>query len=128
MKLGTQTASLTNHIYSRMVVGQPKPEVGMGATVLCWTDRHAATITQVWANGVVTVQRDRAIRNDNNGMSECQNCTFEANPNGNKQHFRPTKNGSWHEVTWNPDTKRWNKMEGAGLRIGDRDEYRDYSF
>ena len=47
MKLGTQTGSLTNHIYSRAVIGQPNPEIGMGATVLCWTDRHAATITAI---------------------------------------------------------------------------------
>lgn len=32
MKLGTQTGSVINHLYSRGVIGQPTPEVGMGAT------------------------------------------------------------------------------------------------
>jgi len=30
MKLGTQTASLVNNLYSRGVIGEPVPEVGMG--------------------------------------------------------------------------------------------------
>ena len=32
MKLGTETGSMTNHIYSRATKGQPDPAVGMGAT------------------------------------------------------------------------------------------------
>ena len=34
MKLGSQTGSVINHLYSRAVIGQPKPKVGMGCTLL----------------------------------------------------------------------------------------------
>jgi len=131
MKLGTQTGSLTNHIISRMVKGQPNPEPGMGATILCWTDRHAATITKVWVDRrrtYVEVQEDSAVRTDRNGMSECQTYQYVANPNGHITVFRCERNGMWREVNFNVKTKRWNANAGHGLRIGDRDEYRDPTF
>jgi hypothetical protein len=34
MRIGTQTNSLVNHLYSRAVNGQPEPVIGMGATLL----------------------------------------------------------------------------------------------
>jgi hypothetical protein len=127
MKLGTQTGSLTNHILSRAVVGQPEPVVGMGATVLSWTDRHAATIVGV-AGDIITVQEDRSFRTDNNGMSESQTYRFMRDPIGSRHQFRRTKTGQWQEVTYNSKTKRYSKTEGHGLRIGEREEYRDFSF
>lgn len=44
MKLETETASVMNHLMSRATVGHPESVVGMGATILMWTDRRAATI------------------------------------------------------------------------------------
>ena len=37
--------SLNNLLYSRSA--SPEPEVGMGATEICWTDRHPYTIISV---------------------------------------------------------------------------------
>src|SRR5262245_23731157 len=132
MKLGTQTGSLTNHILSRAVIGQPEPAVGMGATVLSWTDRHAATITAVnrtWYKRIqIEVQEDRAFRTDGNGMSESQSYTYMRDPVGAKHTFRRLDNGSWQEIAFNQKTKRWAKTGGQGLRIGEREEYRDFSF
>jgi hypothetical protein len=134
MKLGTQTGSLTNHLYSRMTIGQPEPVVGMGVTVLGWTDRHPGTIiklsTTKLSQTVALVQEDKATRTDGNGMSECQSYSYEANPEGRLWNFRQTKTGSWEEVTFNQRTGRFNKAEGGGygLRIGERDKYHDYSF
>lgn len=132
MKLGTQTASLTNHVYSRMTIGQPDPVEGMGATVLSWTDRHAVTIINVTklASTVIYVREDKATRTDSNGMSECQSYSFEPNPTGRLWTFRQTKTGAWEEVTVNQKTGRFNKAEGGGygLRIGERSKYHDYSF
>lgn len=48
MKLGTETASLINHLHSRAVIGQPEPVIGMGVTFLGWTDRSAGTIFRVF--------------------------------------------------------------------------------
>ena len=128
MKLGTETNSLTNHLYARAVNGQPEPQVGMGATILAWTDRYAGTITEVRPNGVITVQDDQAIRVDQNGMSECHEYRYEPNPRGPIRHFRRRRNGVWSEVEFNPETNRWKFSDGLGLRIGDRHHYHDYSF
>lgn len=129
MKLGTQTASLCNHIMSREVIGQPAPVVGMGATVLSWTDRHAATIIEVRDYGVIVVQRDDAKRVDRNGMSESQTYDYAPNPNGPTYIFKRDRGGAWRECEVNERTGRVNMLKsGYGLKIGVRDTYHDFSF
>jgi len=131
MKLGSQTNSLTNHIYSRMTIGQPDPVVGMGVTMLHWTDRDAGTIITVDKVGsavLITVQEDWAFRADKNGMSECQDYTYQPNPTGSVYYFKQDKNGAWQGVRKNFKTNRWVKTGGAGCRIGEREKYHDYSF
>lgn len=136
MKLGTETGSLTNHIMSRAVIGQPTAAIGMGATVLCWTDRHAGTIQRVdsWARAGkavthVAVQEDWSFRTDKNGMSECQDYSYQPNPTGSWTYFQSTDGGAWQEMVKSTKTNRWNKVKGGkGLRIGERDTYHDYSF
>jgi hypothetical protein len=131
MKLGKETGSLTNHILSRSVIGQPEPQVGMGATILCWTERHAATIIQVWANRkqtYINVQEDHVRRVDKNGMSESQEYEFSPNPQGAISTYRRADDGSWHQVRFNSRTQRWRKTHGEGLRIGERAHYHDFSF
>ena len=54
---------MINDILSRATEGQPVPEVGMGATILMVSDRHAATIVEVFGIGkatAVNVRRDIA--------------------------------------------------------------------
>lgn len=114
MKLGTETASLTNYMMSG-TVGAPTPVVGMGATILMWTDRYAATIVKVTPTQI-HVQRDIAKRIDKNGMSETQNYEFTTDPTASVEIFRKTKSG--YRMTGG----------GASLRIGERDEYHDFSF
>lgn len=128
MKLGTETGSFTNHIYSRATKGQPEPEVGMGCTLLQWSDRQAATIIAI-ENGILTVQEDHAKRIDQNGMSEDQDYEYAPNPDGATYHFRFGKSEKWELVHQNERTGRWNKSEsGAGLLIGQRRQYHDFSF
>ena len=127
MKLGTQTGSVTNHILSRAVRGQPEPCYGMGCTILAWSDRNPATIINVKGN-IIVVQEDRAYRTDSNGMSECQEYEFERDVYGGLYNFRQAKNGQWEEVRLNEDTGRFKKTNGAGLRIGEREKYHDFSF
>lgn len=114
MKLGTETNSLTNAMLSGSI-GAPEPVVGMGATILGWTDRHAATIVKVTPTQI-HVQQDIAKRADKNGMSECQEYTYERDETAPIEVFRKTKRG-------------YRKAGGgSSLRIGDRQEYHDYSF
>lgn len=118
MKLGTETASVTNWMMAGSA-GAPAPEVGMGATVLMWTDRHAATVIEVKSPKRIIVQYDKATRVDGSGMSESQAYTYEPNPDGPTREYVLCKTG-WRE--------KGSGGKGAGLMLGHRAEYHDYSF
>lgn len=96
------------------------PEVGDPATLIEWSDRHAATVTAVTrfktgqrAGQVrsISVRPDNARRIDNNGMSESQTYEFTPDPSRLEQTFRVNKHG-----------------RTPGLAVGFRSEYYDYSF
>jgi len=124
LKLGTQTGSVMNHLFSREVGYEPA--VGDGATILGWTDRYAATVISV-ENGIVTVQQDNAKRVDKNGFSEDQTYEYTPNPQGVTYSYRKGKDGQWQRVVFNTETGRWNKRDGA-IRLGVREEYWDPTF
>lgn len=95
----------------------PKPAVGMGATICCWSDRLAGTVIAVSPSGkTVTVREDTATRLDGNGMSEAQAYSFAPCPNGRVFVFRLGKRGY----------RGPNK--GNGLLLGTRQKYHDFSF
>lgn len=123
------TASLVNNIYAASVIGQPTAEVNMGATVLGYTDRKAATITLVSNKGkFIQIQLDTAKRIDTNGMSEMQEYEYSRNKDGITYNFKQDKTGRWFEVQFNHQTKRWNKIGSHKLIIGKREHYHDFSF
>jgi hypothetical protein len=134
MKLGTQTGSVINHLQSRMVRGQPEPKVGMGCTILAWTDRYPATIIGHSRQGVnptvITVIEDKAERMDSNGMSESQSYYYSPDKYGKLWIFRQGKDGVWCEAYISPETGRLRKVKGGGfgLRVGEREMYHDFSF
>ena len=109
-------SQLLNHI---TVTEQfAKPSVGDAATIVMYTDRHAATVASVSKSGkTITIRRDRATRIDRNGMSEVQKYTYEADPTAPEQTARLTKSG------W-----RIGGRHGRKVLIGVREEYRDFSF
>lgn len=131
MKLGSQTGSVINHLHSRAVIGQPEPKPGMGCTILHWTDRDAATIFRVFRVGKATIveTRDDHSRviagSGHDGSAEYEH---KIDVKGYTRNFRRADDGTWHAVRKNAATGRWVKASGAGLRIGDRDSYRDPSF
>lgn len=130
MRLGTETASLVNHLQSRGVIGQPTPVAGMGVTFLHWTDRSPGTIFRVFTVGntkYIETRDDDYKRIDNNGASEEQEYTFKTLVNGHKRYFRVGRSGLWEQVRQN-DKGRWVKAGGPGLRIGSRGAYHDFSF
>lgn len=117
-RAGTDTGSLVNLLMSGSK--DSTPTVGMGATILQWTDRTACTIVEVSKNRIV-VQEDNAIRTDKNGMSDSQDYRYEPNPNGSKTAFTLRKNGAW--------VREGEAMKGGQrVSIGVRDHYYDYSF
>lgn len=119
----------TNSLVNGLMVGgkQKVPELGMGATILMWTDRHAATVTAIVKRDkhgypeMIEIKEDVSHRTDKNGMSESQEYAFEANPEARARLFSLRKNGRWIEVG--------QAMKGGqAIAIGFRDEYHDYSF
>lgn len=112
MKAGTETGSLMNHVMGSSA--QPAPVVGMGATVLMWTDRKAGTVVKV-TKTQVHVRLDHAKRIDKNGMSDAQSYEYSPDPEGSIIVFRMTKRG-------------YRSSGGNGLGLGYRRAYHDYSF
>lgn len=108
----TQYGSLVNTFMgSRGVV----PEVGMGVTIVHWSDRSAGTVTWVSPSGkTIRYRGDRAIRTDSNGMSEAQSYRYEQIPDGHERTARLTKRG-WRD-------------KGVKIVLGVRDAYYDYTF
>lgn len=103
------------------------PTEGMGATILMYSDRHAATIVQVTFGGLgtgpteVAIQEDKSIRTDANGMSESQGYRYEPNTDAVRRYFTKRKNGRWVE-------KGHSQKNGTTLLIGVRDSYHDYGY
>ena len=129
MKFGTQTGSLFNHIMANGSVKDIIPGE-TGATLLSWSDRHAATVIELFKKGkfeYVVVQRDHVKRIDNNGMSEGQTYEYTRNAEGSKSTFRITDNG-FIRVYVDSETGRFKKCGSGGLMIGRRDQFFDFSF
>ena len=135
MKLGTQTASVINHLQSRATIGQPRPVVGMGATILCWTDRLAATIvsvieiggSKVWSFEIEVVEDKYRVTE---GSTHDGSAKFEFTPDadGYRNLYRfNKKTQAWVAGYINKDTGRFCAI-GNGLRIGSRDKHVDPSF
>ena len=127
MNAGTQTGSLVNHIYSRMTIGAPEPTVGMGVTMLSWTDRHAGTIVEVnTKKRYIAVTEDQTKRIDNNGISESQEYEYTAVMDGYRNYYRKDRKGQWRRCYHNNNGRI--VFGTGGLIIGRRESYYDFSF
>lgn len=118
-RLGTETGSLVNHLISGSAM--PAPAVGMGATILSWSDRRAATVTQVSKFGKrIAVVDDIATRVDKNGMSEVQEYVYTPGNSG-PSYFTLRKNGAW--------VREGESMKGGQrIALGYRNTFHDFSF
>jgi hypothetical protein len=108
--------------------GKADIQIGDGATLLMWSDRHAYTIIEVerYVTGArigeikaVVAQQDKATRLDGLGMSDSQSYTYQPNPNAEKERFTLRKDGRFRKV---------GSVNSSVLAIGERREYYDYSF
>lgn len=119
---GQEVTNMIGNVISQIKSNskQPQAEVGMGCTVCAWSDRYACTIIEVSKSGrTIVCQRDKATRTDNWGMSDCQEYSYERDPNGLTFTMWFNKHGRWVEKGC-PD--------GYKCYLGSRDEYYDYSF
>ena len=113
------SGSLINHLMDNSL--PPAPEVGMGATECCWSDRHPYTIITVVNTRKIIVQADKAIRTDKNGMSEDQVYEYKPDLNGSTYVLTLHKNGKWIRM-------HDSMNDGNPFSLGHRSEYRDFSF
>lgn len=134
LKLGTETGSLVNHLYSGSA--NPMPAVGMGVTLLAWSDRRPGTVRKVtelackaW-DFEIEVTEDDATRIDSNGMSEAQEYEYAVREDGYRQLFRRERaTGKWYEGRINAESGRFKRVGGANrILIGRREKYYDFSF
>jgi hypothetical protein len=107
--------SLTNRMMENVKPVQPTK--GMGATVLMYSDRHAATVVEILSAKRIVIQEDVAVRTDKNGMSENQEYEYTPNPAADRRTVTLRKDGRW----------RVSKSQTVIL-LGERDSYHDYSF
>lgn len=111
--------SLQNRLEERAKM--PAPKVGMGATEMCWSDRHAYEIVEVKDARHITVRKLDYKRIDNNGMSEMQTYEYTSNEDNPKATLFLTKKGEWRErIGRELGCYRWV--------IGHAEEYYDFSF
>lgn len=126
--------SLTNRLAEMATKGQPIPEIGMGVTMLSYSDRHAGTIVEIFTKGAfeyIGVTQDKATRLDDNGWSESQEYAFETVAGAMPVYYRrKIKDGpdGRFRATYRNANGRWVGSERGGIRLGERDEYYDFSF
>lgn len=122
MKLGTETGSLVNHIYSQ--TQQTLPRVGDGATILSWTDRHAGTVIDVHpTTDTIVVQEDTAKVISGSVMDGSAVYEYQRNPNGATYTFKPVSRGKAKGLI-----REGGRKDGRSVIFGRRDQHRDPSF
>lgn len=104
-------------------------EIGMGATQIGWSDRHAYTVVgiETYKTGkkagqvkAVIATRDIAKRKDENGYySENQTYDFTTNPNAKQERYTLRKDGRY---------MREGATNSGVLLVGVRMEYFDPHF
>lgn len=147
MKLGTETGSVMNHLRSRATDSEPTPEVGMGVTILMWTDRRAGTIQRIFEERgqmVLEVTPDKATLVGGSKQSEAQEYSYAPNPNAPKEYYKKDASGAWREYEYKVTNSNYDaaadivhntyssrlsrKSGGSSLQVGVREEYEDPSF
>lgn len=116
--------SLVNAIASGK--GQPEPEVGQGATICMWSDRHPATVVAVlrFKTGPKTGQvRGVEVTGDSwkivkgSEQDGSAQYTYTSNPDAPRRTFLVDQHGRYVE-----------KGGGDRLSLGGRDRHYDPSF
>lgn len=110
-----------------IIIVNDELNVGDGVTLMYYSDEEPATVIEIDPKGRwIKVQRDNAIRTDNNGMSDCQDYRIERDENGRIQTFYKTRK---QEYTLFTDTGKFTYNNyGIWLMLKVRRKYYDYSF
>jgi hypothetical protein len=101
--------------------------VGDGVTIMFWSDRVPATVIEIDPKGKwIKIQRDKAVRSDDGGMSDIQYWDISRDENGHIDTFYKTR---YKKITLFTDTGHSTRGKyGCFLNLKVRDKYYDYSF
>lgn len=115
----------------------PHPEVGMGATVSFYSDRHAGTIVEVSKNGKrIVVQEDKAtlVNHFQSGEPDALQFSpggFFGHTSGQQRYtYEPDPTGKMYVATLRKD-HRWRVRDADGgmhVHVGRRSHHYDYNF
>lgn len=105
----------------------------MGATLLRWSDRNAATIISVsltksgcWR---ITAQQDNATVTSGSVHDGSAEYSYSPNPEGPTEQFEFDPNHHrWFALQPDTQGRLRRSKEGSGITIGRRESYRDPSF
>jgi hypothetical protein len=101
------------------------PQVGMGATKICWTDRHPYTIVKIVSDREIWVQEDMAIRIDKLGMSDYQVYNYEPNAGSPVETLILKKSKKAPDGRW---VLKGSSINSSRFVIGSRNRHYDYGF
>lgn len=104
--------TLTNLVYAEDK--SPKPKIGDGATLICWSDRRAYTIVDVNKTYIIAT-RDKVERTDRNYQKGPQEYSYRTDPEAVPERANLRKDGNYY-------------IGGQVIRIGYRNEYEDPNF
>jgi hypothetical protein len=106
-----QHGSIVNQIYSE-TINQPKPFIGMDATVCGFSDRDAGKIVEIFTKGSFTYFEVKSVGYGAGGV------------------FRRKVDSTdrWEPCQLNVDTGRWSKSKYGSVILGVSDPYYDPHF
>lgn len=114
--MSRQYGSLYNTIINSSVV----PAIGMGATEICWTDRHPYEIIAIKDPRHISVRLMDYKRTDDLGPSESQEYEYTSNEGNPTKELFFTHRGVWRE--------RNGRALGNKFVLGVMEEYYDFTF
>ena len=115
---------MNSFVNMMMAAGADKPSVERGCTFLYWTDRKAYFVNRIEGKSVF-VERAKAVRTDDYGMSDSQCYKYERNPDAHEIELRWMW-GKWREKVETRDGKTHWIERNVGWH--GMSEYYDYSF
>lgn len=104
--------TLTNLVYAEDK--SPAPKIGDGATLICWSDRHAYTIVDVKKTYILAT-RDNVERTDRNYQEGPQEYSYQTDPEAVPERANLRKDGNYY-------------IGDQALKVGYRNEYEDPYF
>lgn len=130
MNLTKPTNSLQSNIMHAAVKGAPKPSVGMGVTILMWTDRYVGTITEVISEKEFLFTRDDTVADKSKGELQMghQDWIHTPLPEGPKILAKMGRDGRWYIAHKTEKGRLSVNKNCTPLAVGFKNYHYDWSF